>query len=493
MDRNKVIIIGLDGAAWDVIKPLMQDGKLPNLKYICENGVYGPLESLENAYTPTLWTSIVTGMMPDKHGVTNITSTDISLKCLRIWDILGKKGFKVGIFQCPVSWPVYEVNGFIIPSPFGRTTRAFPDSLSFIGELRKLRVFSQDMLKNMLKAKRHGLRTKTINEIIGYLFKEKILRREYKAWRYFAGASINLDIFLYLMRHYQADFSFYYFPYTDYSAHHFWKYYQPDKFDFVNDKEIDRYGRVIPDIYIKADTSIGAILSLLNDDDTIVIVSDHGTQAANKEEHKFLLDGGKFVQQINLQGTIEVSYLGSTTLLNKKADTEIHMEDIAEICRGVLIYEDNKPLFKVCMTETGAIALFLEGLRGVADINRITITLKGKRVKCKDILKNEYEENSGVHSPYGVFAIKGKGIRKGVMIEKIHVVDITPTLLHYLNYEIGEDMDGEVKMDIFVDKSPIRKIYSYDIYMNKEKEEVEKEYTMPEEVRERLKSLGYID
>jgi predicted AlkP superfamily phosphohydrolase/phosphomutase/lipoprotein NlpI len=53
------------------------------------------------------------------------------------------------------------------------------------------------------------------------------------------------------------------------------------------------------------------------------------------------------------------------------------------------------------------------------------------------------------HSPFGIFAIKGPGIKKGASIYGASVLDLTPTLLSIYNLPIGRDMDGKPLIDIF--------------------------------------------
>ncbi|MEN9699064.1 MAG: hypothetical protein RLZZ301_262 [Bacteroidota bacterium] len=66
------------------------------------------------------------------------------------------------------------------------------------------------------------------------------------------------------------------------------------------------------------------------------------------------------------------------------------------------------------------------------------------------------------HSPYGVFIMAGPGIEKGQRIPDISVLDVTPTLLHYLNLPIGNDMDGRVAFAAFSQKSPVMPIESWE-------------------------------
>lgn len=42
----KVIVVGLDGATWDLLKPWVESGKLSTIEWLMENGVWGDLETV---------------------------------------------------------------------------------------------------------------------------------------------------------------------------------------------------------------------------------------------------------------------------------------------------------------------------------------------------------------------------------------------------------------------------------------------------------------
>ena len=67
--KNKVVLIGLDGATFDVIQPWIENGDLPNIYNIINSGVSGELESIYNPSSPLAWSSIITGKNPGKHGI----------------------------------------------------------------------------------------------------------------------------------------------------------------------------------------------------------------------------------------------------------------------------------------------------------------------------------------------------------------------------------------------------------------------------------------
>ena len=73
-ERRKIVVIGLDGATFDIIEPLTKRGKLPNLARIMENGVYGELTSTIHPITPQAWTTFLTGKNAGKHGIFDFTT-----------------------------------------------------------------------------------------------------------------------------------------------------------------------------------------------------------------------------------------------------------------------------------------------------------------------------------------------------------------------------------------------------------------------------------
>ncbi len=69
---DRILLVGIDSADWDVVEPLMAEGRLPNLRALVESGVSCDLHSLEpKQKSPTIWTTIATGKLPEKHGITD--------------------------------------------------------------------------------------------------------------------------------------------------------------------------------------------------------------------------------------------------------------------------------------------------------------------------------------------------------------------------------------------------------------------------------------
>ena len=129
MGKKKMLIIGWDGATFDMIKPLVEQGQMPNIASLMQNGVWGPLESTLPPLTPVAWTSISTGVNPGKHGIFDALTYDHEKRKLSfvnasmrkvkpLWSILSEMNRTVGVMNVPVTYPPEEVNGFVISGMF---------------------------------------------------------------------------------------------------------------------------------------------------------------------------------------------------------------------------------------------------------------------------------------------------------------------------------------------------------------------------------------
>src|SRR6266446_3832618 len=66
----KVLLIGVDAGEWDVLGPLLDQGRIPNFARMRDQGSSGKLRSLEPlTKSPIIWASIATGKVPQKHGI----------------------------------------------------------------------------------------------------------------------------------------------------------------------------------------------------------------------------------------------------------------------------------------------------------------------------------------------------------------------------------------------------------------------------------------
>lgn len=123
---NPVMIIGLDGATLDLIRPWADAGILPTFERLFHDAAYGPLRSTIPPISPAAWSSFMTGVNPGKHGVFDFTvrkddayapsifvrSTD--RQAPSVWQLAGEAGRRVAVFNVPITYPPERVNGFMV-------------------------------------------------------------------------------------------------------------------------------------------------------------------------------------------------------------------------------------------------------------------------------------------------------------------------------------------------------------------------------------------
>src|SRR4030042_3058371 len=140
----RVFAVGLDGATLDLIRPWAAEGKLPTFARILREGSCGSLISTIPPVTGPPWASFMTGKNPGKHGVGDffhrapgeyrrVPLDSTSIRGEPLWVTASRWGKKVGVLNVPVTYPPYEVNGFLIsglltPRSVARFT--YPESLA---------------------------------------------------------------------------------------------------------------------------------------------------------------------------------------------------------------------------------------------------------------------------------------------------------------------------------------------------------------------------
>ena len=122
---NRIVMIGWDGATFDLIPPGSAEGKLPTIARLMAAGVHGPLRSTMPPWTFPAWTSFMTGKNPGKHGIFDFFrprpgTYDLEFvngghrRGATFWKILGDAGRKVVSISMPCTFPPEPVNGVMI-------------------------------------------------------------------------------------------------------------------------------------------------------------------------------------------------------------------------------------------------------------------------------------------------------------------------------------------------------------------------------------------
>lgn len=122
---RKLLLVGWDGADWKFIHPLLDQGLMPALETLVNQGVIGKLATLQPILSPLLWNSIATGKLPDKHGVLGFIEPDpvsggirpvssTSRKVKALWNILTQQRLRAHVVGWLAGHPAEPINGVSI-------------------------------------------------------------------------------------------------------------------------------------------------------------------------------------------------------------------------------------------------------------------------------------------------------------------------------------------------------------------------------------------
>ncbi len=273
----RVAIIGVDGCDWEKLGPLVEAGRLPNFQRLMERGAYGPLWSDPPLISPRIWTTIATGKSADKHGIRDFVNeagvpvNSTMRSAAPVWDIVSSFGLPVGVVGWYVTWPVEEVNGFLLSDRLHSLARGPVQVLQSLGgrptneRLESFGAFTFDP----------GYKRYPNDEL---RYQQNRIVDEPLRWGYLRDA-IYSRMSTSLIPSYEPVLSAVYLRGVDFVQHFFWKYADPEPFGGVPDEDVAAYGSVIDNYYVYTDKLLGRILDALGDDVNVMVVSDHGFKA----------------------------------------------------------------------------------------------------------------------------------------------------------------------------------------------------------------------
>lgn len=551
---DRVIVLGLDGATFNFLMPLIRRGELPNLARLIEGGVHGGLESTLPPYTAPAWASFATGKNPGKHGVVDFWEgssqdgrrTPVSSRSIRgetLWSILSREGRKVAVINLPLTYPPSPVNGVMISgmmTPSEEADYTFPRSLK-----EELKARIGDYAVNPYG--RFGRNAHFLKKAIYWIEKRE------KANRYLLE-KCRWDLFISVI---QA---------PDPIQHHFWCLLDPDHPNY-NEAEARKYERLILECYRKVDRVVGHRLQELDDETTLFVISDHGFGPAHKYFHlnRFLADLGllafqsprsalregsrkvlgrganlwrRFLRAIDLF-ELRTRVLDSRvrTAIRERIDrtlsppidwakTKAYGQDLAgqsiyinlrgrenrgsvepgeeyEEVRDYIIGElmklkdpeTQEPIIAyACKKEELYQGEYLDSLPDIVFSLGSRPYLPTRRLSAPSIVEEiPPHAVSGMHREEGLFIAFGSKVKEGISIAGAKIIDLAPTILYAMKVAIPEGMDGRVLLEIFEPSY----VASTPLRYQKPSAMEAPPYRYTEEEREeieaRLRSLGYLD
>jgi predicted AlkP superfamily phosphohydrolase/phosphomutase len=491
-----IVLIGIDGGEWKVIRKLWSEGRLPHLKAIADRGVTATLRTAYNS-SPVIWTTIATGVTPREHGITDFVvptpkgdvpiSSDVR-KVPAIWNMLTQAGRRVNVFGWWGSWPAEAINGVVVSDRalLGLERRVSPASYlpTFLEEVRRARqepsLFGADDEAEM---------------------RDRAIAR---AAVTLAGKPFDLHLV--------------YFRSPDIVSHNNWKYYEPESFAGLDPRELAANRDRVPRSYEAVDQALGRILDAAPKDSNVLVISDHGFHAARPEEIKVLLDMDAVLQRLGYLrrdgqavdfARTRVYTYGTPSFRQVKllrfalagrerggkvrpAGREALLKQLAADLAAVT-YESGAPAFTLREARgrevrEGADFAVVVQTAGISPV----LKLRGERIEGAI---ESVSRISGTHTrnSNGIFLAAGPDVDPAAKLEGIRVHDITPTLLYGLGLPVAENFAGKARTDLFTaafrEGHPLRTIRTWGTRRSAGARTSKED----EKLLEELRALGYLN
>lgn len=294
--REKILLVGWDGADWALAEPLMRAGRMPQLQHMIDHGVSGILRSAPPYLSPMLWTTIATGKSPAEHGIVGFREYDEasqslrpissrSRRCKAIWNIFSQEGWKTHVLGWFATFPAERINGVVVSDFFA--------NLHQTKEQKEKRpkgcVYPEEKTEDLLPL---SISPSEVDPALIRFFiprieeinlqrdpRPSLLRRRLAELYSYHNAAVAL------LQEESADFLTIYYHFLDWVCHDFMTLAPPQRPE-VTDRDFSLYGGVVDAAYVLQDLLLRDLLRHAGDGVNCVVVSDHGFFSGDRRPAK---------------------------------------------------------------------------------------------------------------------------------------------------------------------------------------------------------------
>jgi predicted AlkP superfamily phosphohydrolase/phosphomutase len=508
--KYSVLVVGFDGATFDLMLPWIEQGHLPHLGRVLRSGARSRLESTIPPITPCAWSSFMTGKNPGKHGLFDFIEPDgergfrFTNASFRdgetLWGCLSRHGRRVGVVNVPMTYPPEPVNGFLIS---GLDT---PHELSPYMYPVQIRQELKDA----------GIRYRIDQQHLGNM--RTNARRRQQLTSIFDAETARTAAFRKLSEDRSCDFRMIVYGATDQVQHHFWHFMDEthDKYDADGAKE---FRHAVRDTYMHCDEQLGLLLDECDEDTIVIVMSDHGFGPMTNVRlrmNQILRDAGLLTfDQAAAPGKAKQAIAGWLDRVLRSTLSSDMKRTIAGLFPRLRVWFENLDEAKIDWTKTSAYvneayrsspAIWLNRLQGMSDgelrelrerIELIMLSLVDP-VTGGLVISNCYKPQELYHGPHtakapellpswwedgflldqssaaqpgppsverstapleggvefaashrldGVLMMSGGPVQKELAFEGARIIDVAPTVLYLMGAPIPDDMDGRVLVE----------------------------------------------
>lgn len=267
---TRLVVVGLDGATFDLIHPWVAEGKLPTLARLLREGTSARLASVLHPFTAQAWSTMVTGGNAGKHRIFDFWERDLHSYGFRLtnasyralpalWTLLSRAGRRTLVVNVPMTFPPEPVNGLLISgwdTPGLQADYTYPPELKaeLAGLAGQPYVIVPDDWKHSMAQRSDLVLSELQRELeVRFAVVGRLLARE--PW----------------------DLCFFVVGATDGAAHFLWKHHDPTH-TLYDPAENARFFTKDPllQVYQQVDQRLGELLAGLPSDVYVLVVSDHG-------------------------------------------------------------------------------------------------------------------------------------------------------------------------------------------------------------------------
>lgn len=495
----RVILLGLDGLTFQLVAPLVQEGVLPNLQAIMEQGCSGILRSTVPPSTAPAWVSCVTGVNPGKHGIFDFRAplnienrryliSARSVRAEKIWSILNRHGKRAGVLNVPVSYPPEPLQGFMVSgmmTPGSDVTYTYPHDLKdrlgdYVIDLKS----QAYEIMSVGDAKRFLQDATAMFERRWRVFQE-LMEED---WHFFMAVFVTFDRI----------------------QHRLWKFLDP-RCDLARTPG----GRSIRDMALevihRVDERLGTLVSHLPSDTLLIIVSDHGFGPLDAffNVNSWLADQGLLTfrggrrlgarlfrtlaslsanpavrrllphdvevyvrerirhQRTMLRQSIEdkVDWTVSRAYFPSNLEQAIYLlspqggrsdevqelrDSIVDGLRSLVMPRDDKPLVdEIYVREDVFHGPWAEQAAPIYINCRNYSVLGNAQIGRSEWFTYLDDDPRGFHQPDGAFLAIGPGFERDKRLSTYNIIDVTPTVLYAMGLPTPDYMDGRIISEAF--------------------------------------------
>lgn len=484
MTRN-TLLIGLDGATYALLDPLMDAGVMPFLQSFILGGVRANLRTIIPPLTPPAWTSLLTGRTPGHHGIFDFfqletpsgrrirLATSKDVRSPTVANIVNQAGLQATVLNFPAHFPPPAIDGAVVAGwmPWKQLRLGcYPDNL--FEQLKALPGFNaRELAMDMAQ---EASATEGSGEEGQIEWAELHARRE-EHWG---------EVVTYLMQQRPTALTAILLDGPDKVQHLSWRFLDPELATNLTPEE-QQIRHSCLNFYRRLDAVLRDIISSTTPETTVVLASDHGFGATTEVFHinTWLEQAGYLAWSDGMAANTSTDSILGMRHLTRHTDwidwqktkayastptgNGIHIV-VAEENDGFGVPRHQYAQFRQELRQ--ALLRFNAPGDGTPIVTEawtredifpgeasaygpdLTLTLRdGGLVSILPATQTlePRPRPAGTHRPIGMFAARGPGIKRGIRTGELSILDVAPMLLYSLGVAVPSELEGRVPLEIY--------------------------------------------